>query len=39
MPIGTHYWWHLLNGGLLYLAMKVLILKQASPVLQGPEGV
>ena len=28
-PIGTHFLWHLLNGGLLYLAMRTLILKRA----------
>ncbi len=37
MPLGTHYLWHLLNGGLLYLAMKALILKQADGVPSRPE--
>jgi hypothetical protein len=29
VPFGTHFLWHLLNGGLLYLAMRALILKYA----------
>jgi hypothetical protein len=30
LPIGTHFLWHTFNGGLLYLAMKTLILERAS---------
>jgi len=30
IPFGTHYLWHLLNGLLLYLAMKAIIIKHAS---------
>lgn len=29
LPIGTHFLWHLLNGVLLYLTMKALILHRA----------
>jgi hypothetical protein len=29
VPFGTHFLWHLLNGGLLYLAMRTLILSDA----------
>ena len=27
-PIGTHFLWHILNGGLIYLSISVLILNQ-----------
>jgi len=27
IPFGTHFLWHLLNGGLLYVAMRSLILQ------------
>jgi hypothetical protein len=26
IPIGTHFWWHILNGIVLYLSMRALIL-------------
>jgi hypothetical protein len=31
-PIGTHFLWHLLNGWVVYLAMKVLILHESAAV-------
>jgi hypothetical protein len=34
-PIGTHFLWHLLNGALLYLAMRTLILKRAALSVAG----
>jgi hypothetical protein len=33
MPIGTHFFWHLFNGLLVYLAFKALLLNL--PVIQG----
>lgn len=36
LSTGTHYLWHLLNGALLYLAMKALILKQAALTVEPP---
>ena len=27
-PVGTHFLWHILNGGVVYLVMHVLILNQ-----------
>lgn len=35
VPIGTHFLWHLLTGGLLYLAMKALILKHVALTVVG----
>lgn len=35
VPFGTHFLWHLLNGGLLYLTMRALILRTA---IGGGEG-
>jgi hypothetical protein len=36
VPIGTHFLWHLLNGGVFYLSMRVLILNQPGAIRSGP---